>query len=378
MKVLLVNMSIDQATGGGTANRTIQIAKSMKRDFGIDCLILATDQGLDEDSRLHYNNLNTVILPCLIDRFYVPLFSWSKLRDLIEKVDIIHITSHWTLINVVVYLLSRKLKKPYTFCPAGTLKIFGRSSFIKKIYNLLIGKSIVKKASRCIAITDLEKEEFLELGIQDKLISIIKNGIDGSEFYPDITSCEAFKSRFGLCGTPYILYMGRLNLIKGPDILLDAYIRLLDDFPEIHLVFAGPDEGVGDQLKKVIKYKSVEKKVHLIGYIGGSHKVGAYTGAKFLVVPSRREAMSIVALEAGACGIPVILTTECGFDDVKDVGSLVVKPVVDDLYNGMHSMLSSSYNLEKLGNDLRNLILERYTWLKTAEQYIAVSNQIVR
>ena len=77
-----------------------------------------------------------------------------------------------------------------------------------------------------------------------------------------------------------------------------------------------------------------------------------------------------VALEAGACGTPVILTTECGFDEVKETGCKVVPPLVDELYNGMHSMLSSSQNLRALGNNLRNLILDRYKWQKTAEQYL--------
>ena len=108
----------------------------------------------------------------------------------------------------------------------------------------------------------------------------------------------------------------------------------------------------------------------MIGYIGDKDKVGAYTGAEFLVVPSRREAMSIVALEAGACGTPVILSTECGFDEVEEAGCKVVPPLVDELYNGMHSMLSSSKSLRTLGNDLRNLILDRYKWKKTAEQYL--------
>ena len=190
------------------------------------------------------------------------------------------------------------------------------------------------------------------------------------EFFPNLEASKAFKNKFGLQGVPYILFMGRLNLIKGPDILLKAYIRLSLEFPTLHLVFAGPDEGLGDQLRKKIKEESLENRIHLIGYIEGYDKVGAYTGAEFLVVPSRREAMSIVALEAGACGTPVILSTECGFDEVKEVGCKVVQPIADELYNGMNSMLSSSKSLKALGNDLRNLILERYTWKKSAEQYL--------
>ena len=44
-------MSIDQITGGGTATRTVQIAKSIQNDFGIECIVLSTDQGLNEESK---------------------------------------------------------------------------------------------------------------------------------------------------------------------------------------------------------------------------------------------------------------------------------------------------------------------------------------
>jgi glycosyltransferase involved in cell wall biosynthesis len=368
--VLLVNTSIDPVSGGGTATRTVQLARSIKKDFEVECIILTTDQGLDETSKQQYSELKTVILPCLNDRFYIPYFSWAKLKELVEKIDVIHLMSHWSIINAIVYLLARQLDKPYTFCPAGSLHIFGRSVFLKNIYNLFIGKSLIKNASQCIAITNMEKKEFLGFNVQEELISVIPNGIDGNEFFPNLEASKAFKNKFGLQGVPYILFMGRLNLIKGPDILLKAYIRLSLEFPTLHLVFAGPDEGLGDQLRKKIKKESLKNRIHLIGYIEGYDKVGAYTGAEFLVVPSRREAMSIVALEAGACGTPVILSTECGFDEVKEVGCKVVQPNAEELYNGMNSMLSSSKSLKALGNDLRNLILERYTWKKSAEQYL--------
>ena len=86
--------------------------------------------------------------------------------------------------------------------------------------------------------------------------------------------------------------------------------------------------------------------------------------------------MSIVALEAGACGTPVILTTACGFDEVGNAGCKVVRPLADELYSGMQSMLSSSNSLEVVGKNLRSLILQKYTWKKTAEKYLSISDSI--
>ena len=332
-------MSIDRVTGGGTAARTLQLAKSINEDLGVNCSILATDQGLDTQAKSYYSNLNSILLPCINNRFYIPYFSWSELNKIIEKVDVVHLMSHWTLINIVVYLLVRKLNKPYTFCPAGTLHIFGRSSILKRLYNFFIGNKIIKNASKCIAITELERQDFLAFGIAKSQVKVIPNGVDGSEYYPNQTAKDAFITKYNLVGVKYILFMGRLNMIKGPDILLDAFIQLSSKFPNIHLVIAGPDEGLASQLIKKINANFLNKKVHLIGYVDKQLKIGSYTGAEMLVVPSRREAMSIVAIEAGACATPVLLTTACGFNEVEEVGCSVVQPNAEELYKELYLSL---------------------------------------
>ena len=372
----MINNIIDPVTGGGSVNRTIQVAEAIVKYYRTECVILSTDKGLDKNIELQKDTLKIELLPCLNERFSIPYFSWRRINDLVSEADIIHLMSHWTLINAVICLFAKFQKKPYTFCAAGTLHNFGRYTLIKRIYNFIVGKWIIKNASRCIAITELEGKDFSEFGVAEKMINIIPNGVDGDEFFPNYDASNIFRKRFSLKDISYILYMGRLHIIKGPDLLLKAYLKLLGDFPELHLVFAGPDAGFGNQLIEDVQKYSIENKVHFLGYIRGDDKVGAYTGAKLLAVPSRREAMSIVALEAGACGTPVILTTVCGFDEVKNVGCKVVQPLPDELYSGMHSMFSSSNALEAVGKNLRSLILQKYTWKKTAEKYLSIADSI--
>ena len=98
-------------------------------------------------------------------------------------------------------------------------------------------------------------------------------------------------------------------------------------------------------------------------------KIGAYTGASLLAVPSRREAMSIVAIEAGACETPVIVSSECGFDEVQEVGCSVVEPVVEEFYKGLYNMIVHQ-NLEVIGKNFHDFVEERYTWKKTASKYL--------
>ena len=115
----------------------------------------------------------------------------------------------------------------------------------------------------------------------------------------------------------------------------------------------------------------LENRVHLLGYVDNHYKIGAYTGAEILVVPSRREAMSIVAIEAGACETPVLLTNNCGFDEVKKFGCSVVDATAEELYKGLYNMINKN-NLEIIGKDLRGFILNSYTWEITAKKYLEI------
>ena len=174
----MINNLIDPVTGGGSVNRTIQVAEAIVKYYGTECVILSTDKGLDKNIELQKDTLKIELLPCLNERFSIPYFSWRRINDLVSEADIIHLMSHWTLINAVICLFAKFQKKPYTFCAAGTLHNFGRYTLIKRIYNFIVGKWIIKNASRCIAITELERKDFLEFGVAEKIINIMEQAVE--------------------------------------------------------------------------------------------------------------------------------------------------------------------------------------------------------
>lgn len=372
MKALHVNMTIDPVSGGGTANRTMKVAKFMQL-AGAENIVLSTDQGLLSIQDKTAEGVRVIAVPCLIDRLYLPRVSLRKLKALIEDIDVIHLMSHWTIINVIVYLLARRLKKPYTICPAGALHIFGRSALMKGLYNYFIGYRLVRNADACIAITAKEAEDFIDYGVPESRVIVIPNGIDVDTYHHDEGLAREFRHKFGLGNSPFVLFMGRLNLIKGPDLLVDAFAGIADQFSDHHLVIAGPDEGLGTELKKKIRLHHIDGRVHLLDYIAGKDKVGAYSAADLLAIPSRREAMSIVALEGGACSTPVLLTDACGFEEAGEAGGKLVAPCVESIRDGLAQLLDSGDDLARRGKRLQNLVLSQYTWTETANKYLKLS-----
>lgn len=375
MRVLNVNVLLDPVTGGGTAERTFQLSRSLAR-AGVECAILTTDIGLNADRIQQLSDVQIIALPCVSKRFFVVKFSWRRLKALVAGVDVIHLMGHWSMLNVLVYFLARQTGTPYVVCPAGELPLFGRSRWIKRLFNFFIGYRIVREAAGHIAVTPDELPAYEQYGVAATQVTVIPNGINEADFGAD--GAEKFGERFGLGAAPFILFMGRLNPIKGPDLLLEAFCSIAHKHPEFHLVFAGPDGGLLGALQKMTQERRLADRVHFIGYVAGCDKAEAYRAADLLVIPSRQEAMSIVVLEAGIVGTPVLLTNRCGFNEVAAVGGgQVVAATANDLAAGLESLLSDRSALTGMGERLKSHVRQHFTWEVIVERFLGLFQQIL-
>ena len=376
MRVLNVNSTLGLKTGGGTAERTFQMSRFLASQ-GVQCKVLTLNIELDEARIADLAPASVVALSCFWARYYIPWAKWKDIRRLVQDADVIHIMGHWGILNAMVYLAARFSKKPYVVCPAGALPLFGRSQIIKRLYNWIIGYAIIRNASAWIAITKSEFPQFLAYGIDESKITVIPNGIDVDNF--PVGMPQLFTKKYGLPDAPFILFMGRLNLIKGPDILLNAFVNVQEHLPYCHLVFVGPDDGMLSMLQKRVQEAGVSDKVHFVGYLNGDDKSSAYHAAKLLVVPSRQEAMSIVALEAMVCGTPVLLTDQCGFNEIKSVNvNLEVAVDPEKIGQKLIELMSDTKLLENLSLSLRDFAINKYSWKKVIQDFMTMYVNILK
>ena len=374
MKILNVNMSIDPVLGGGTAERTVQMSRFLASK-GHDCTILTLDTGITSERLASLPGITVVALPCLVERFHMPTLSVAKIMKLVEDCDIVHLMAHWPALNALVYWCIRAIGKPYVVCPAGSLPIFGRSKWRKKLFNLIVGKAMVRNANRCIACAPSEIANFAPFDVQRDAFAIITNGIRLEDYAA--RDDAAFRRKNGLAESPFILFVGRLNPIKGPDLLLRAFCAVRNDCPH-HLVFAGPDDGMLGTLRAMAASEGVESRVHFIGYVEGAEKSWAYHAAEFIAIPTRSEPLSIVLLEAGASGAAVLVTDQCGFNDVEQLGGGVVVPAsVDGLKAGLVDMISRTRDLGPMGGRLRAHVERLFTWEAVGLKYLELYSSIL-
>lgn len=380
MKVLHVNHLLDPMSGGGTAERTFQLSHELAK-MGVECTILTLDIGRSHSRAVGIERLCIKTLPCIYSRFFVPKASLRQIISVVENADIVQIFGNWTVLNFLVWRACLQLGKPYVFCPAGALPVFGRSNLLKRIYSYWITRGILRDAARCVCITEDERSHFLDLDADNSRIDTISNGIDPQNYYlkTPSNSIGTFRAGLGIGAAPFILFLGRLNSIKGPDLLLEAFASLANKWPAHHLVLGGPDGGMLWQLREFAIANGLIDRVHFTGFLEGEAKSAALHAAELLVIPSRSEAMSIVVLEAGATGTPVLFSDACGLGlfERRGVGTMVLADA-RSIELGLDGLLGQTAMLNAQGAQLKRLVLSEFQWCDQARRHMSMYEQILK
>ncbi|WP_416193373.1 glycosyltransferase [Nitrobacter sp. TKz-YC01] len=354
MNILLTTVSLSSKAGGGTAERTRRLARHLVAQ-GHRCMLATMEDG-DLADELRSMGIPVYAAPVIKLRFRVPLIRPKKLSEAVRSADAIHILGYWNLLSVATAFLATRFGKPYAFSAAGEFAGLERPRPIAHAFHMLLGRRMVHNAGLLVAITPLERMQIIQrLGLSPERIVVVPNGVEPS---PSATGAAVV-----LPDAPFILFVGRLAEVKGPDLLLKAFAAVAPTSPDVALVMSGPDFGMGAELRQEAAERGLAGRVFFSGHLGEADRTAAYRRALFLVVPSRAEAMSLVAVEAGAAGTPVLLTDRCGFDEVEAVGGgRVVPATVEGLREGLNAMLSRRSTLPLAGETLRLHVERTYAW----------------
>lgn len=360
MKIVFVVSSLDPERGAGTAERTRRLALQLAA-LGCKCSIIAM-AGTAWLSELNAAGIDVYLTGQLGRRFPIPLPLPIRISRLLGGADVIHVMGYWNLLAALVCFTARIRGTPFALCPAGELAPGFRNAPWKKVFYRLFGRTMIARAASIIATTAREREQIMRTeGVAPDRIVISPNGIS-----PRSVSGTC---RMQLPAGPFVLFLGRLAYIKGPDLLVDSFAMISRSAPDTRLVIAGPDCGMRAALERKVRSLKLTGRVMFLGYVNEEARHELYRRAAFLVVPSRSEVMSMVALEAAAAGIPVLLTDRCGFDEVEEVGGgLVVAADAEALAAGLMRMVGQAGNLALMGDRLREFVLQRYASTSVARQ----------
>ena len=302
--------------------------------------------------------------------FYAP--SMLKYIDwATDQADIIHIQIPFIYPGIIASKSALKLGKPYVYSQRGVLdsERLSYKSLKKKLYLYFVERKILKKAKILIALTRYESNSYRKLGLTN-LCNIIPNGISiPKNPKKNIKDKKTFT----------ILYLGRIHPLKGVHILLESFLNVASQLPNVKIVIAGPDEcGLKEKYKSTVESLNLNSRVLFKGMLQGKMKEKAFLEADLFCLPSSGEGFSMAILEALSYSLPVLISPQCHFSSVVNANcGFVVKSDIKKISGLLIKIFSNSEQLFEMGCNGKNFVENNYSWdivtnkmLKTYQQAI--------
>jgi glycosyltransferase involved in cell wall biosynthesis len=362
--MVISNFSSD--FGGGASERCSLVAKLMNNNnfkFSI-----ATCNFKLNKSRFYLHKPISIYTFKSILNNLLPIPNFFKLNFLVKTNDIIFLHSYWSILNLYFLIFGLFCNKKIIFAPLGGLNKEVVINFKKFVFNLLFTNFFLRNSDLIIAVNKREALQLIKIGAFNTKIFIIPNFINLNDYKKIGKNTLHFD---------YILFVGRLSKIKGPDILLDSFINISSIYPDLNLVFMGQDEGLKEKLLMTANKSHISHRVHFLGFLKGDKKNSIYKNAKLIVVPSRSDAMSIVAIEAGIFSKPLLITENCGFDDIiKHRAGAVVKPNPKAISTEICKLLNDPLQTKEFASNLNKLVIGNYTLENILIKYMAIFRKL--
>ena len=207
-----------------------------------------------------------------------------------------------------------------------------------------------------IALSEGDRANLLELNVPRGSISIIRNAAEPQAF--EAVDATHFREKHGLVGKRVILYLSILHHFKRPEKLVRVLPRLIENEPDVFLLFVGPDAGELEKIRELGKSLGVTEYYKWLGPLQGDEKHEAFECAEFLALPSDEDPYPLVLLEAMAHGKPVLTTTVVGQAPVigaHNAGIIVAPDDLDGIVEGTVRLLADAAYRDAIGANGRAL-----------------------
>jgi len=276
------------------------------------------------------------------------------LKKTINEFDIIHLHSWRHFQDIAVHYYSKKYGVPYILQAHGSLPRIMTKQMLKWIYDVSFGNRLLRDASKVIALSQLEAQQYRGMGVPEEKIAIVPNGIDLSE-YAVLPPKGCFKRKFGIGDDEKImLYVGRLHESKGLDLLARAFKIVSKGVNNVRLVVVGPDDGYATAFSRLISSLGIEEKVLFTGFVEKKGKLAAFVDSDVFVTP-RFYGFPVTFLEACLAGCPIITASD-ELDWINNNVGYVTEYSSDALAKAVATVLHDEQVNRTFRNNCRHII----------------------
>jgi glycosyltransferase involved in cell wall biosynthesis len=376
IRILHVIASLAARTGG-PAKAVVGMARAVaKRGHAV--AIYATDRELDAAERgaLGVSSANTdaVTRDGVETRIFaqqpprVLATSWPLYRALeqaIPRADVVHIHSLYLFHDWAAARIARRAGVPYIVRPHGTLDPFlwKRHRARKRVIEGLFQNRVLREAA-AIHYTAAEEMALAAPYVFGAPGVVVPNGLDLDE-YAALPPPGGLRARHPEIGDRRIvLFLGRLNFKKGLDLLVPGFAAACAQHGDLHLVIAGPDDGMLAPTRALVASAGIAERVTFAGMVVGAEKLAALADAYCFALPSYSENFGIAIVEAMACGLAVAISDKVNiWSEVASAGAgLVGPPSAAQVTRQLAALAADPAAARRMGEAGRALARKRYSW----------------
>jgi glycosyltransferase involved in cell wall biosynthesis len=284
------------------------------------------------------------------------------LKEDVSDFDIIHLHEYRTFLSVYVMHECLRHEKPYVVCAHGSLLPFFQKKLLKNAFDLIWGRKVLERASAYIAVSKAEADQYIKMKMDGSKIEVIYNGFDFGPF-DKLPEAGSFRRKYLLGDSPFVLFVGRVNKIKGIDFLLEALARARGEIADLRLFISGTDDGYLREVFGMVEKFSLNDNFRFIGQLAEAEKLEALMDSNLFAYPSRYEVFGLAPVEALACSIPAIISKNSGLAEILEG--------ID------YGLIAEPGNVDEISKMIINIIKEPFIYRKMAAKALDVLKRTI-
>ena len=363
---------------GGVASHMHGLAVELRR-LGHEVAVVTNDVRTGMEGELEAMGIELIripgaMAPILGINLSYSLKSANELTPYLEGFEVVHAHHAFTPLSLKAVKAGRALGTA-TVLTTHSISLAHESGLWKTLgLTFPLFSGYLRLPDRIIAVSRAAKafiEHFTPVPVE-----VIPNGVDCRRFRPP-RDREEVKEEFGISGR-VLLYVGRMDVRKGPQILLNSFSRLREGEVTLVMVGRGP---LLPLLRAQAKFLGVGRRVMFMDGVPDEALPKVYQMADVFVLPSlTAEAFGMVILEAMASGVPVVATRVGGIPEIVREGEIgILVPPFDELSltEAIRRLLRDEELRRDFGEKGRKRAEEEYSWEIVAGKIERVYTEIL-
>ena len=386
IRILHVLASLALRTGG-PAKAALDMARAVAK-LGHEVAIFTTTRELDS---AEWPSLGVPIAKDGVEIRYFQdhfprVFATSlplarALEGAIPRSDIVHLHSLYLFHDWATARICRRHAVPYLLRPHGTLDPYQwrQHRWRKAVLEIAFQNRVLREAA-ALHYTSEEEMRLAAPNAQGTPGVVVPNGLDLAE-YAELPPSGEFRAAHPEIGERRIvLFLGRLNFKKGLDLLVPAFGEAVAANGDLHLVIAGPDDGMEPPIRRLVQASGLGPRVTFTGMLAGRAKLAALRDAYLFALPSYAENFGIAVVEAMACGLPVAISNQVNiWREIEAAGAgLIGTTDVASVAGQLKTLAADPQAAAAMGTRGKALVTAKFSWAHIAHDLEAVYRRLGR